>query len=130
MTTHLVDFDKYKSWSILDPRPVIIDENMCFWCGLFMHTNMAFAIAGVVFNHISVCPAQKESLHRLTEKMLDDAMDRGYEPEFTFDAYTPDRLFGYLGKMISLHIMSGNLLEDWQFTDKPFKFFIEKQSVI
>lgn len=127
MTTHSLDFNMYKSWSLLDPKPVIINDTMCFWFGLFMHTNMAFAIAGMIFNRIPVCPSQKESLWELTREMIPEAKKLGYEVDWNFSDYNHDRLYSYLRRNVGLSVKEGNLLQDWMMTDKPFKFFLQIQ---
>lgn len=110
----MIQFDEYKAWSMLSPKPVLFGDNMCYWYGFFMHKNMAMTIACNRFMHMPVTPRQKKQLWNLTYDMINtEARNHGHNVDFDLAAYAPDRLFSYLAECIQEKIYHEKLLADW-----------------
>lgn len=65
-----MNFDKYKQWSLIDPRPVVyyepsIDEWCVFWNGIFMLHSSALILAGVMLLN---SPSSKEVINQADYK--------------------------------------------------------------
>lgn len=73
MTTLQSDYDKYVSWSQLDPRPCLYqldDQVVVFWNGILMPYNLALALAAEIIFQTAISYGVSDEIARDYEKIL------------------------------------------------------------
>jgi hypothetical protein len=125
------EVDQFRMLSVMSFKPVIFNDDMCFWCGIFMHKQVAFVVASSIFNKIQPSNAMKDSLWELQYDAVMKAKRIGCKFDFDLSDYQHDgNLVNYLSRTMGekIHNVGVDVFcPDW-FADpsKVFWFFVDK----